>query len=760
MKGLSVLLLFVFMLLLAFGSAGAAAASRVRGLLLLDSLQQGQNDAALGAFSPLSHAAAKEDDVEGSLLESGSPLAAEERFDKASIPKEPSAADAASRAFTRAAPLSLHQDLLPDSSPQLDSSSTARPVDASESPVSSTGEADLHISEAFAEDGVAEALRGQQLVPLTCDDQPCGEGQMTCKAITKGRFSCTCKSGYALLRDGYAQPMCVKVDSAGSMNSTINELFSGENSNFNNKWAVGWSVFGLLVGGALLAAFVWAAVVIYERSKSTESRGVQEEFTSLLTDKKSSVHSILTNPHLRSQEVEQSGEEEEQQQTPTEGTKLSKKPLLPFTLLRVLGEELVPLVHEARLLLIADATQKHQVVESKACNVIGGGFAPLLIQKPLDDDRKDGSRVPPRQSSSSCLFVLTLVMIIIPLGEVDGLGEKSSYRRRHSASFLGPAAAPRDQGVFAPHAFPSANFLEIREGPQTPFGGEQLTTGLPPVATPPPTPPRPPPPPAASQQSNQQTAPAPPPANSLPPAAAPSLTAGASSGVSLAAPQQQPLNAVPPDPSSAATNSKPSVVPVAFRAAAAAPGSPQASSVSSAASVEPRVIVQRAPTPAAASQQAPAPLQAAAGSSGAPALSRCYPCVDAAQLGASSSCLSQELLAAARGQVGKSESHVAWIVLLGVTIVCLFLLAVGVLWVASAYISQNLERPNKQAAAQAAASAAPSRNRQRADFDFNARSLRSPSRHFETQPQAPRPYSSSPSLSIRAHSSPGGALNA
>ncbi|KAL8441933.1 hypothetical protein Emag_006787 [Eimeria magna] len=315
----------------------------------------------------------------------------------------------------------------------------------------------------------------------------------------------------------------------------------------------------------------------------------------------------------------------------------------------------------------------------------------------------------------------------------------------------------RADGGFAPSAFPYPDFLEIRQAPKTSVAGEQLTTSLPPVATPAPSPP------AASQQTSQQTASPTSSSNALPPAAVPS--ADVSSASSSAAPQQQPLNGVLPASSPAATNSKPYLAPVAFRAAPSAPVSPPTPPASSAgggaASPESHVIVQRASSPAAASQQAAAPQQVAGGSSGASPLSRCCPCVDAARVGASSSFLPQDLLAEAQGRLDKSESHIAWVVLLGATVVCFFLLAVGVLWVASAYLSLNLERPNKQAAAQAAASAAaPSRSRQRPDFDFNARSLRSPSRRFDTQPQGPRPYSSSPSLSIRAPSPPGGASNA
>ncbi|KAL8435484.1 hypothetical protein ACSSS7_002491 [Eimeria intestinalis] len=372
----------------------------------------------------------------------------------------------------------------------------------------------------------------------------------------------------------------------------------------------------------------------------------------------------------------------------------------------------------------------------------------------------------PRRHLPFCsrIFVLTFVLLITALGEVGvhGVDEKNKTRRLlPAASFLGPAVAPCDQEVFLPFAFYSVNFLESRQTPQTQTSaaGKQLTPGYPPVET------SPTPPPAAPQESTQQTASKPSAANALPVAVAPSLTAEPTSVQGSVAPQQQPLNAVPPAPPPATTITKASLVPIAFRSAASAPVSPQPSPVSSsvAASSEPRGIVQRASTPAATSQQAATPPQAgAAGSSAISPLSRCYPCVDAARLGASSSSslIPQDLLIEAQGRLEKSESHIAWIVLLGATIVCFFLLAVGVLWVASAYFSLNLGRPNKSAAAQASASAAPSRNRQRPDFDFNARSLRSPSRRFDSPPQQSRPYSSSPSLSIRPTSPPGGASNA
>ncbi|KAL8441934.1 hypothetical protein Emag_006788 [Eimeria magna] len=317
MRGLSALLLFVFVILLA---SNPAAAPRVRGTLLPSSLQQEQKDAAPGASSPASHLPPEEEaDADSSLVESSSTLATKNRTNEPSISNALSVDEEASGALTRAAPLSPHQDLLPNSSPQPDSSSAATRVDASESAggLSSEG-ANLSSPETTGQEGVAEPLRGQRLRPLTCEDQPCGEGQLTCKAITKGRFTCTCKSGYVLHRDVYIHPVCVKLDSAGNVDSSANEVFGEEKLNTNNKWAVGWSVLGLLVGGVLLAALVWAGVVFYKRSKSTESRHVQEEFTSLLTDKKSSIHSILANPELRAQEVEQSGEEDGQRDTPTE----------------------------------------------------------------------------------------------------------------------------------------------------------------------------------------------------------------------------------------------------------------------------------------------------------------------------------------------------------------------------------------------------------------------------------------------------------
>ncbi|KAL8454448.1 hypothetical protein Emed_000169 [Eimeria media] len=315
MRGLSGLLLFVSIFLLASDSIEAAAAPHVRGALPLSSLQQEQKDGARGASSPASQPSAEE--VDASLVESRSSSATESRQSEPNIPNGSSADENAASGVTRAAPLSPHQDVLPSSFSQPESSSAASRVNATESEGGSSGEG-AELPEAVGEEGVAEPLKGQQPRPLTCDDLPCGEGQMTCKAITKGRFSCTCKPGYVLHRDVSVQPMCVKADSAGKVDNDINELFGEEKLHNNNKWAVGWAVFGLLVGGALIAAFVWAAVVFYKRSKSTESRHVQEEFTSLLTDKKSSIHSILANPDLRAQEVEQSGEEDAQRETPTE----------------------------------------------------------------------------------------------------------------------------------------------------------------------------------------------------------------------------------------------------------------------------------------------------------------------------------------------------------------------------------------------------------------------------------------------------------
>lgn len=125
-----------------------------------------------------------------------------------------------------------------------------------------------------------------------CEQQPCGEGQLTCKGPIRGHFLCTCKAGYTLQRLEVLQPFCIKsfLSRSGSQDGS-NSVQSGAFSN-GHKWIIGWCLVGVCVGIVLLAALIWGAVSIYKARRSTAPKSVKEEFSSLLDDDKSSVQSV------------------------------------------------------------------------------------------------------------------------------------------------------------------------------------------------------------------------------------------------------------------------------------------------------------------------------------------------------------------------------------------------------------------------------------------------------------------------------------
>ena len=125
---------------------------------------------------------------------------------------------------------------------------------------------------------------------LTCDDLPCGDGQLTCKGPFRGYFVCTCMPGYLLQRGSQWQPVCTKNDTAEIIGKP-DQTQQGESKNTDKKWIIAWSIMGSTLGIIVIAATAWGLAVMYRRRKSTASRSVQEEFSSLLKDDRSSTAS-------------------------------------------------------------------------------------------------------------------------------------------------------------------------------------------------------------------------------------------------------------------------------------------------------------------------------------------------------------------------------------------------------------------------------------------------------------------------------------
>lgn len=134
--------------------------------------------------------------------------------------------------------------------------------------------------------------RKQDQEKTACEQQPCGEGQLTCKGPIRGHFLCTCKAGYTLHRLEVLQPFCIKSSrSRSSSEDGSNSVQSGAFSK-GHKWIIGWCLVGVCVGIVLLVALIWGAVSIYKARRSNAPKSVKEEFSSLLDDDKSSVQSV------------------------------------------------------------------------------------------------------------------------------------------------------------------------------------------------------------------------------------------------------------------------------------------------------------------------------------------------------------------------------------------------------------------------------------------------------------------------------------
>ncbi|CDJ36452.1 LOW QUALITY PROTEIN: uncharacterized protein EMH_0086140 [Eimeria mitis] len=156
--------------------------------------------------------------------------------------------------------------------------------------------------------------------PLTCDDLPCGEGQLMCYGPIRGRFVCTCRLGFELHRWG-RQAVCVDPRSSSSnggvsrssrrSSAGTSRVQGAVGNSKESKWTIVWAVVGAVVGVLLLGLLAWGALSWHRRRKDPVSRSVQEEFSSLLDDQSSTKSfGLRRGNRSRRQEEEESLESE------------------------------------------------------------------------------------------------------------------------------------------------------------------------------------------------------------------------------------------------------------------------------------------------------------------------------------------------------------------------------------------------------------------------------------------------------------------